>query len=257
MGKGAPGNEIDNPARRLAQCEAELQALLREQEALAHGVSHDLRAPLRAIDNFAALLEGHAGPQLDATGSDYLQRIRAAAARMTTLIDALLSLSRASRAGFKPQDVDVSLLADWVGAELRDAHPHREADIEVQAGINAFGDERLLKLLLEQLMDNAWRYSKPDARVQIAVGAQRDGADIVISVHDAGIGFDMQYADRLFEPYGRLHGGEQGEGNGLGLAVAWRIVERHRGRLWVQSQVGAGSTFFIALPAATGEHGAP
>lgn len=250
MDKAAPGNESKDTAQRLAQCEAELQALLREQEALALGVSHDLRAPLRAIDNFAALLEGHAGPQLDATGCGYLQRIRAAAARMATLIDALLALSRASRASLKSQDVDISLLAEWVGAEQVDAHPQREVSVEVQPGIVAFGDEHLLKLLLEQVMDNACRYGKADARVQIAVGAQRDGAEIVISVRDAGIGFDMQHADRLFEPYARLHGGEQGEGNGLGLAIARRIVERHGGRLWAQSRVGDGSTFYIALPVA-------
>jgi len=227
----------------------QLQAINRQQELFAYGISHDLRAPLRAIDSFAALLAAQAD-QLDETGRDYLGRIRAAAARMSDLIDSLLELSRATRAELRLQAVDVSLLAEWAYAELADAEPERAAEFEVQRGLFALGDERQLKSLLHQLLHNAWKFSRECERVRIHVSGERQDDRLLLSIRDEGAGFDMRYADKLFEPFQRLHGPEQAGGNGIGLAIAQRIVERHRGRVWAESEPGSGSTFHVELPAA-------
>ena len=230
---------------------AELQAMSHQQEAFAYGISHDLRAPLRAIDSFAALLDSRSRASLDDAGRDYLARIRGAAARMGALIDALLDLSRANRAELKSEPVDISLLAEWAGAELQDAEPARAADISVAPGLLVRGDERQLKLMLTQLLDNAWKFSRGRDRVRIEVRGERAGDRMQVSVRDHGAGFDMGYADKLFEPFQRLHGPEEGGGNGIGLAIVRRIVERHGGRIRAESEPGQGSTFHFDLPAAT------
>lgn len=226
-------------------------AAARLQEHLAYGISHDLRAPLRGIAGFAARLD-EAGAIGDDEGRSDLARIRAAAVRAERLVDDLLELLRASRQPLREQDVDISLLCEWVAAELQDADPGRAASIEVPPGLAAHGDEHVLKGLLHQVFDNAWKFSAGRERVEIVVvGAVEDGR-LRLSVRDRGCGFDMRYADKLFLPFQRLHGAEQGGGNGLGLAIAQQSAERHGGRLWAQSQPGEGSTFFIELPAATG-----
>ena len=243
------GDEIDAIARRLAESEAALASLNRLQASFAHGVSHDLRAPLRAIDSFSALLEGHRDGGLDATARDYITRIRAASGRMATLIDSLLELSQAMRAELRPVPVDLGLLVDWAYAELSDADPGRDAHIEVQPGLEAQGDERLLRQLLCQLLHNAWKFSRDRGEVRVHVDGERRGDRIVLRVRDEGCGFDMRYADKLFEPFQRLHGSEQAAGNGIGLAIVRCIAERHGGRAWAHSEPGAGSTFFVELPA--------
>ncbi|MEP6634797.1 MAG: PAS domain S-box protein [Luteimonas sp.] len=227
----------------------ELQASHRQQELFAYGISHDLRAPLRAIDSFAGLLAARVDGRLDDTERDYLNRIRGATGRMAGLIDALLDLSRATRAELKLETVDLSLLAEWVYAELADAEPDRVADVDVQSGLRAYGDERMLKLLLRQIVHNAWKFSRDRDRVRIIVTGERRGDRIVLSVRDEGVGFDMRYADKLFQPFHRLHGPEQAVGSGIGLAVARCIVERHHGRVWGESQPGGGSVFHVELPA--------
>lgn len=236
--------------QRVAERTAELEALARQQELFAYGISHDLRAPLRAIDSFSALLASSLGEdRLDDASRDYLARIRAAAGRMGKLIDALLELSRATRAELHMAPVDLSLLAEWAAAELADAEPERGADIQVQPGLRALGDERQLKLLLDQLLGNAWKFSRDRERVEIRVEGAHQGDRVLLSVRDHGVGFDMSYAAKLFEPFQRLHGPEQAGGNGIGLAIAKRIVERHRGRIWADSEPGTGSAFHVELPA--------
>ncbi|MCA1713625.1 MAG: PAS domain S-box protein [Gammaproteobacteria bacterium] len=235
---------------RLEETTHEVEALNKQQEAFAYGISHDLRAPLRAIDSFATLLDNHCAAALDDTGRGYLDRIRAAATRMNGLIDALLELSRVGRVALKSEPVDLSLLAEWTGAELQEAEPGRAAQITVAPGLLARGDERLLKVLLTQLLHNAWKFSAGDAQVRIHVDGEVRDDRLQLRVRDHGSGFDMRYADKLFEPFQRLHGPEQAGGTGLGLAIAQRIVERHGGRLWVQSEPGMGSTFHVELPAA-------
>ena len=220
----------------------------RQLELFAFGVSHDLRAPLRAIDSFAWLLEQHSHDQLDDIGREHLQRIRGAATKMGSMIDGLLELSRATRADLRPAPVDLSLLADWVGAELQDANPGRAAEVVVQQDLHTIGDERLLKTMLGQLMDNAWKFSRERDCTRIEIGGHSNGAGLDLWVRDEGSGFDMAYADKLGEPFQRLHGPEQGGGNGLGLAIAKRVVERHGGQLRIESIVGVGTTVHVLLP---------
>lgn len=245
----AGATEIDAITRRLAESEAAVASLNRLQASFAHGVSHDLRAPLRAIDSFSALLAADRGGGLDASARDYIERIRAASGRMGTLIDALLELSQAMRAELRPAPVDLGLLADWAYAELADSDPGRDAHIEVQPGLQAQGDERLLRQLLGQLLHNAWKFSRDRDQVRVRIDGERQGDRIVLRVRDEGCGFDMRYADKLFEPFQRLHGLEQAAGNGIGLAIVRCIAERHGGRVWAHAEPDAGSTFFVELPA--------
>ncbi len=235
--------------QRLDTSTHDVEALNKQQEAFAYGISHDLRAPLRAIDSFAGLLASHNGASLDDTGRGYLGRIRAASTRMSELIDALLELSRVGRVALKSEPVDLSLLAEWVGAELQEAQPQRIAKIRVAPGLVARGDERMLKVLLTQLLHNAWKFSGDNAQVRIDVEGEVRDERLQLRVRDYGRGFDMRYADKLLQPFQRLHGPEQGGGSGLGMAIAQRIVERHGGRLWARSEPDAGSTFHIELPA--------
>lgn len=234
----------------LAESQDNVRALIRQQEIFAHGISHDLRAPLRVIESFSQLLDSHSAATLDETSRDYLQRIRAAAMRMGGLIDALLDLSRVERTELTPEPVDVSLLAEWVAAELQDAEPGRDVDIQVAPDLHVLGNERLLRMLLQQLLGNAWRFSAPNAPVRIRVEGTTAQGRVQVAVRDEGRGFDMRYADKIFEPFQRLHASEQGGGAGIGLAIARRIVERHGGRICARSEVGAGSVFTFELPAA-------
>lgn len=232
---------------QLDQCRAELLALQREQETFAHGISHDLRAPLRAIDSFSALVEGNAS--LDDPARAHLARIRAAASRMGGLIDALLELSRVNRAELNPQTIDLGLLVEWVGAELQEAEPHRTAQIQAPSGLLVRGDERLLKSLVGQLLHNAWKFSRERDCVNIQVSGEPAVDRLRVRVRDAGCGFDMRYVHKVFEPFQRLIGPEHGGGHGIGLAIAKRIVERHGGQLQAQSEPGIGSSFEFDLPA--------
>ena len=226
------------------------EAAQQQLQMFADSVAHDLRAPLRSIESFAGLLEKRCGPQLDDGGRDHLQRIRAAAARMGSLLTGLGDLSTATRSELKPATVDLSMLADWVLAELQDAEPDRVADLEITPDLRVQGDERLLKLMLTHLLGNAWKFSRDRDVVRIqVVGEAREGR-LHVQVRDAGSGFDMRYARKLFEPFQRLHGPDAGGGHGLGLAAAHRIAVRHGGTLSGESVPGEGATFHIDLPTA-------
>lgn len=242
-------DDVARLKRELATCRVELQALREEQRTFAEGISHDLRAPLRAIDTFASLVEKDAG--LGADSRHHLRRVRAGAARLGGLFDALLELSRAGRAELRLQPVDLGLIADWIVAELRDAEPARDAQLVMEAGLEVVGDERLLRSLMSQLLGNAWKFSRDRDHVSIRVSGERVGGRLHVGVHDAGGGFDMAYAGKLFQPFQRLVGSEQGGGHGLGLAIARRIVERHGGRLSAHSGPGPGASFLFDLPAAS------
>lgn len=249
-GSGMNGANDTNADHASAPQPAAGELAARAQQALAQGLAHDLRAPLRAIDSFAALLAKQLQQgQVDDTGLDYLQRIRDAAARMAALIDALQELTAAGRAELRQQGVDLSMLADWVGAELQDAHPGRAAHIHIAPGLSVRGDEHYLKRLLNRLMENAWAFSAPRERVEITVEGERSGDRLHLRVRDRGIGFNPQYADKLFEPFQRLHGAEEGAGAGLGLAIAQCIAQRHGGRIRAESVPGEGSVFHLELPA--------
>jgi PAS domain S-box-containing protein len=259
QGKAQPQEE-QTLRQALAERDATVHAQARQQEVFAYGISHDLRAPLRAIENFSALLDRQSAA-LDETGRGYLQRIRAAATRMGELIDTLLDLSRVDRAELVPEPVDLGLLAGLAVAELQELEPGRAVDLDIAPELIALGDERQLRMLLTQLLRNAWNFSAERERVWIDIIGKRSDDLLRVSVRDHGSGFDMRYAEKLFEPFQRLHGPEQGSGNGIGLAIAKRIVERHGGRIWAESGPGAGSTFHFELPAASaatnhGEHNA-
>jgi signal transduction histidine kinase len=250
-GASAPAlRDVDALQRRLAACQADLQALRQEQATFAHGISHDLRAPLRAIESFAALAAADAA-LLPATRA-HVERVRAAATRTGGLIDALLEFSRAGRAELHEQQVDMGLLAEWSAAELREREPQREAVLEVEPGLHVLGDERLLKLLVDQLLGNAWKFSRDCDCVHIRVGGRRVGQRLQLAVRDTGCGFDMRYVERMFQPFQRLHTPEQGAGHGLGLAIARRIIERHGGRLHARALAEGGSEFGFDLPVAEG-----
>jgi len=230
--------------RRLAAATQELDALRREQQALGLGLAHDLHAPLRTIDSFAWQLERNAA--LDATGHDHLQRVRAAAARMSRLLERLQLFVSAGVVPLQAQRVDVSLLVEWIVAELQDAAPARAITLQVQPGLHAAGDERLLRTLLTQLLDNACRFSEGDPRIDVE--GEDTPAGIALRVRDRGIGFDMADAGKLGQPFQRLHADDSCAGSGLGLAIATRIAARHGGTLRMESAPGTGTTVHLLLP---------
>jgi PAS domain S-box-containing protein len=233
--------------QRVRERTAELEQAHRRLEEFAYGVSHDLRAPLRTIDGFAAQLARQAGDALDAQAHDQLARIRAASARMGGLIESLLELARIGRAVLRPMPVDVSLLAEWVAAEMQDLNPARPAQVHVQPGLEVIGDERLLKAMLTQLMRNAWQFSAGRDVVRVEVEGGRRGDRLEFVVRDHGIGFDMAYAGKLFEPFQRLHGTDQGAGDGIGLTIAQQIAVRHGGMIRADAKPDAGAIFHVEL----------
>jgi PAS domain S-box-containing protein len=233
----------------LARRVAELAAVNRELEAFSYSVSHDLRAPLRSIDGFSqALLEEHAG-HLDPTAMDYLRRIRAATQRMGELIDDLLDLSRVTRREMRHDDVDLSALATAVMAELRRTEPARPVEVVIAEGLRGRGDPALLRLMLENLLGNAWKFTAHATPARIEVGVRREGEALAYYVRDNGVGFDTAYADKLFGAFQRLHAAAEFPGTGIGLATVQRIVLRHGGRVWAESAVGQGATFYFTLGA--------
>ena len=226
----------------------ELAALNKELESFAYSASHDLRTPLRAIDGFSrALEEDHAG-RLDGEALDYLSRIRAGAQRMSALIDALLDLSRIMRVQMNVAEVDLTECARGVIEELRQAEPDRRVTVAVQAGLVALGDARLLRAVMQNLISNSWKFTRKTSGARIEVGrGQAIGGKTAFFVRDNGAGFDMAYADKLFQPFQRLHGVDEFEGTGIGLATAFRVLQRHGGSAWAEGNVGRGATFWFAL----------
>lgn len=236
---------------RVRQRTAQLEAANKELEAFSYSVSHDLRAPLRAIDGFSqALLEDYPD-QLDDTGKDYLRRVRAASQRMAELIDDILQLSRIGRTELRQERVDLSGLAESVAEELKRAEPDRCVELAIQPGLSAYGDPKLLRIALANLLANAWKFTGPVPTARIEVGRQEGDGEPVFFVRDNGVGFDMTYVDKLFTPFQRLHGADEFPGTGIGLATVQRILHRHGGRIWAQAEVGRGATFYFTLPAVT------
>jgi signal transduction histidine kinase len=232
----------------LQQAHAQLEAARRQLQLLTDAIAHDLRAPVRTIDSFAGHLAASAHERLTPREGEQLQRIRDAAVRMGALLDKLGELSRATHAPLQPCTVDLSLLAEWILADLQANEPDRIAQLHVQPGLAVHGDERLLRQLLAELLHNAWKFSAGAAQTRIEVRGEHRGGMLHLTVRDAGIGFDPAYAGKLFEPLQRLHAVEQGAGHGLGLAIARRIAERHGGGISAVSQPGDGADFTVQLP---------
>ncbi len=244
--------EIFQSSQKVQAANQQLKTANQELEAFSYSVSHDLRAPLRSIDGFSqALLEDYAG-ELDDSGKDYLQRVRAAATRMGELIDDMLQLSRVTRAEMHHETVDLSALADSVIADLRNAEPRRQVQVIIPPGLQTEGDAKLLRIALVNLLANAWKFTAREPAACIELGAQKNGIERAFFVRDNGVGFDMTYAHKLFGAFQRLHTPSEFPGTGIGLATVQRIVHRHGGRVWAQAAVNQGATFYFSLPASRG-----
>jgi len=224
---------------------AELEVSNRELEAFSYSVSHDLRAPLRTVDGFSLALEEDYGTHLDETARNYLQRIRASVQHMGQLIDALLQLSRITRADLNRETVDVTAMGSEIMREIEQQDPGRNIDVSIQPGLQANADPRLLRVALQNLLGNAVKFTArtPDAKIHL--GQWQDSK--AFYVQDNGAGFDMQYADKLFTAFQRLHGDREFRGSGIGLATVARVIRRHHGDIHAKGDVGKGATFWFTL----------
>jgi PAS domain S-box-containing protein len=233
---------------RVAERTAELAAANTELEAFAYSVSHDLRAPLRAIDGFSRVLLEDYGAGLDADGRGYLDRVRSAVQRMGELIDDMLQLSRVARVEMHPEGVDLSRLAAEIAAQLKAAEPQRRVEVLIGSGLSTRGDPRLLSIVLNNLLENAWKYTGKTADARIEFSATAGEREVVFCVKDNGAGFDMRYLDKLFGAFQRLHTEREFPGTGVGLATVARIIHRHGGRVWALGEPQKGASFYFALP---------
>lgn len=234
---------------RVEQRTSQLNDAVKELEAFSYSVSHDLRAPLRAIDGFSnALLKNYLN-SLDEQGQDYLQRVRAAANKMGHLIDDILGLSRATRAEMHLQKVDLSAIASEVLAELQNSEPERKAEIMIAPNLIVNADAHLLRIVLDNLLGNAWKFTGKREITKIEVGAVELNDEWVYFIKDNGAGFNLAYADKLFSAFQRLHSESDFPGTGIGLALVQRILRKHGGRIWTESAVDEGATFYFTLGA--------
>ena len=238
-------------AFRVAESRHDTQELLRtteaankELEAFGYSVSHDLRRPLRAIDAFSRALVEDCVAHLPPEGLDYLGRITAGAQRMAELIDDLFALSKVTRGEFRREQVELSALATTIAGELARNEPERHVEVSIAPGVHAEADPKLMRIVLENLLGNAWKFTSKTTAASIAFGV----ADGAYFVRDNGAGFDMKYASALFGPFQRLHTDKEFAGTGIGLATVSRIIQRHGGRVWAEAELGAGATFRFTLP---------
>lgn len=225
----------------------ELEVTNKELEAFSYSVSHDLRTPLRAMDGFSRTLLDDYGDRLDERGRDRLDRIRAAAQRMAALIDDLLKLSRVSRAELTREPVDLTQLANKVMASLQQAEPERVLQFTVQSDLVAQGDVHLLQVVLDNLLGNAWKFTHQCPEAVIEIGSKTEGDEYIYFVRDNGAGYDMAYADKLFSAFQRLHDAKDFPGTGIGLATVQRVIHKHGGRIWSESAVDEGATFYFTV----------
>jgi signal transduction histidine kinase len=241
-------------AARIAHLEAEQSERTRERElagkdldSFAHSVSHDLRAPLRVVDGFATIVLEDYGSRLDDLGRDHLRRIVAAGQRMNSMIDTLLELSRTTNRELRRERVDLSRIACELADELRRAEPSREVQFEIDPDLVVDGDRTLLQLVLQNLLGNAFKFTARATPARIELRRASDRGTPTFVVRDNGAGFDMRFADRLFGLFQRFHAQREFPGTGVGLATVQRIVHRHGGRIWAESQPGQGATFSFTL----------
>lgn len=233
--------------QRVNERTAQLQASNKELDSFAYSVSHDLRAPLRSIEGFShALLDDYAD-RLDDTGKDYLQRIQSGSIRMSKLIDALLKLSRITRRELSPAPVNIGQMAAEIAADLQQSDPDRNVEFRINKGLTAIGDAAMIRSVLANLIGNAWKFTAKRERAVIEFDAEAGGANHVYFVRDNGAGFSMEYKNRLFGAFQRLHRTDEFEGTGIGLATVQRIILLHSGTIWAEAEEGKGAAFYFTL----------
>ncbi len=237
-------NHLEDRVRDRTQ---QLMAMNRELESFSYSVSHDLRAPLRAIDGYAGMLKEDYAESLDEKGRDYLSRIHGAVERMAGLIEALLGLARVTRGELNTQTLDLAALSATVLDDIRAAHPGRSISAHIEPGLFCVADRKLMSVVMQNLLNNAVKYSSRQQEVRIEVGVEEQNGERVFYVRDFGVGFDPQYSERLFGVFQRLHSAQEFEGTGVGLATCQRIIHRHGGRIWASSMLGQGATFYFTL----------
>jgi len=233
--------------QRVAKRTLALETINKELEAFSYSVSHDLRAPLRSIDGFCNKILKEYGHLLDEKGRDYFGRVRNASQKMGQLIDDLLKLSRISRVEMAVEKTNLSELAETIITELKAAFPERKALIDIQPEMIANADRNLMLIALQNLLSNAWKYSRNQPISRIEFGTCLRDNEPVFFVGDNGVGFDMKYVHKLFGAFQRLHGSTEFEGTGIGLATVQRIIQRHHGTIWAESEINKGATFFFTL----------
>jgi len=231
----------------LAKRTRELEAINKELEAFSYSVSHDLRAPLRSIEGFSNKILNESNGRLDDESMDYLMRIMKASRHMSQLIDDMLKLAKLSRIVMKPESIDLSGIARSITNELTNSDSGRNAGIQIQPGVIACADRNLIEIALQNLFENAWKYSRKQASTLIEFGTFEEQNKTVYYIKDNGAGFDMKYAGHLFKAFQRLHNNSEFEGTGIGLATVHRIIERHRGSIWTESEENKGTTFYFTL----------
>lgn len=237
----------DELERKVHERTLELEQINQELSSFCYSVSHDLRTPLRSINGFSQLVLDEYASVIDGEGKEYLQRVKSAALRMGELIDDLLSLSRVSQAELELQDIDLSQLCQDIVAQLQADAPQREVEIIIHPQMHSVGDVHLIKIALENLIGNAWKYTSRTARPHIECGLEHRGDETVYFIRDNGVGFDMHYHDKIFDVFQRLHGREEFEGTGIGLATVERIIKRHKGQIWAMGEPNRGATFYFTL----------
>jgi light-regulated signal transduction histidine kinase (bacteriophytochrome) len=234
--------------QRVRERTAQLENALHELESFSYSISHDLRSPLRSISGFSQLLEEEYQYQLDENAQNYLKRISLSSQRMAQLIDDLLNLSRLSRAALNCRRLNLSELAQAVVDELRSTGPERQADVQIQPGMSIYADPNLLRVVMVNLLGNAWKFTARAEHAVISVGSLEENGKEVFFVRDNGAGFDQRYVNKLFGPFQRLHTAEEFEGTGIGLATVQRIIRRHGGSVWAEGELGKGAVFYFSLP---------
>jgi two-component system, sensor histidine kinase and response regulator len=241
----------EQDARELAETRAELVRDLehknRELESFSYAVSHDLRAPLRRIESFTRAVQESQAERLDADGRRYLDRVREASQGMSQLIDDVLYLARVTRAEMREQEVDLSGLVALRLERMREAEPGRQVETRIRPGVTVNGDGQLLRIAIDNLLENAWKFTARAPAGRIEFGMTTIGGETAYFVRDNGAGFDMAYVDRLFGPFQRLHLASEFPGSGIGLATVQRIIHRHGGRVWAEGMVGQGATFHFTI----------
>jgi len=239
--------EREKTEQALQKNARELQLHAQELESYSYSIAHDLRSPARSIVSFSQLVKEDAAEKLDKNEHEMLDRVVAAGKHMADLIDDILSLSRITRDEIHYDSVDLGGLAQRTIDRLRESEPERQVKFTIEPGLRLQGDAKHLQILIENLLSNSWKYTSSRETAQIQLGSRQENHQTVYFVRDNGVGFDMKYADKIFLPFQRLHGKDEFEGTGIGLAIVRRVIDRHSGKIWVESALDKGTTVFFTL----------